>query len=368
MKVFLLKRILLLVLVGMTLTLVAKAQTDSLILKNKNVIVGEIKSMDKGVLTIETDYSDSDFKVSWDGIDKIFSQVKFLLSTDEGLRYNGTINSSDSGVVVIDTYDPEALFRKKKKSQAEGEVNQGDISIPMKNIVYLNALDEGFWSRLSASIDFGWSVTKANNLRQLNIRSGVGYLADRWKLSGSVNNISSSQDDIESTKRTDADITFNYFLPKDWYLIYNVTFLSNTEQKIKLRTGNKIGLGKYLLHTNRTYFGFQAGINFNNETYFQEEGPATAPVLEPRRDGEVFIGSELNLYDIGDLNLLTNIIAYPSFTDPGRFRTDFKLDIKYEFLSDFYVKLGTTVNYDNRPVEGATTLDYVFQTTVGWSL
>ena len=43
----------------------ANAQHDSLILKNANTIVGEIKSLDKGVLMIETDYSKSDFSVEW---------------------------------------------------------------------------------------------------------------------------------------------------------------------------------------------------------------------------------------------------------------------------------------------------------------
>lgn len=362
-------KVILLNLATSALFFAADAQTDSLILKNKNVIVGEIKSMDRGVLTIETDYSDSDFKVSWEGIEVIFSKTKFLVSTEDGRRLNGTINSQEPGIVGIDTYDPEALIRfKKKPLDKSTEVNQGIISIPMDQIVYLNALDEGFWSRLSASVDLGWSITRANNLRQVSFRSGLGYLADRWKLASSFNTLRSNQDDVEPTKRTDADITYNYFLQNDWYLLYNITFLSNTEQKIKLRTGNKVGIGKYLVHTNKTYFGFQAGVNFNNETYFQEEGPSTAPVIEPRRNGEAFIGSELNLYDIGDLNLLTNVIAYPSFTESGRFRTDFKLDVKYEFFSDFYVKLGTTVNYDNRPVEGATSLDYVFQTTIGWSL
>ncbi|MFC3878898.1 DUF481 domain-containing protein [Algoriphagus namhaensis] len=359
-------KVLLLNLASLALFFTANAQTDSLILKNKNIIVGEIKSMDKGVLTIETDYSDSDFKVSWSGIDKIFSKTKFLITTEDGRRFNGTINSTEDEVVSIDTYDPEAIFRLKKKPlDKKTEVNQGIVSIPIDQVVYLNALDEGFWSRLSASIDLGWSVTKANNLRQLSIRSGVGYLADRWKLSASINTLSSNQDEVDPTKRTDADLTYNYFLPKDWYLLYNITFLSNTEQLIKLRTGNKVGLGKYLVHTNKTYFGFTAGVNFNNEVYIEEEG---TPPTDPRRTGEAFIGSELNLYDIGDLTLFTNVVAYPSFSESGRFRTDFKLDVKYEFLSDFYVKLGTTVNYDNRPVAGATTVDYVFQTTVGWSL
>jgi hypothetical protein len=30
------------------------------------------------------------------------------------------------------------------------------------------------------------------------------------------------------------------------------------------------------------------------------------------------------------------------------------------------IKVGTTVNYDNQPVPGATALDYVIQSGLGW--
>ncbi|MHA7131263.1 DUF481 domain-containing protein [Algoriphagus namhaensis] len=328
-------------------------------MKNKNYIVGEIKSMDRGILTVETDYSDSDFKITWEEIAEIYSKTSFLITLTDGTRYNGKINTSSNGMVRIDYFNPETVIRLSKSEKKNQETDRIAL-VAVDDIVYLNSIDEGFWSRLSASIDFGWSLTRANDLRQVNLRSGLGYLADRWKLSTSANTLRSTQNDVEDVKRTDADVTFNYFLPKDWFLSYNVSFLSNTEQLIKLRTGNKVGIGKYLVHTNSTYFGFQVGANFNNEVYFDE--------TPDRQSGEAYIGSELNLYDIGDLNLLTNIAAYPSFSESGRFRTDFKLDVKYEFLSDFYVSLGTTLNYDNQPVEGAATLDYIFQTTVGWSL
>jgi hypothetical protein len=339
----------------------AYGQTDSLILSNNDLIVGEIKSMDRGVLTIETDYSDTDFKISWVGISKIFSQTNYLITLSNGKRYNGTLNSLDSLNAEIDTYDREGFLHpiSKKNDQTENPEG-GKQLITLGEVVYLNALDEGFWSRLSANIDLGWSVTKANNLKQFSVRSGIGYLADRWKLGSSFNSLRSNQDGVEPVKRTDADITFNFFLQKDWFILYNITFLSNTEQLIRLRTGNKVGIGKYVVHTNKTYFGFQTGFNFNNETYFDD--------TSDRRSGEAFIGSELNLYDIGDLNLLTQIVAYPSLSDKGRFRTDFKFDIKYEFPKDIYVKLGTTMNFDNQPIEGATKLDYIFQTTVGWEL
>jgi len=47
------------------------AQNDTLLLSNYDVIVGEVKGMNRGVLTVETNYSDADFKIEWDGIRKL---------------------------------------------------------------------------------------------------------------------------------------------------------------------------------------------------------------------------------------------------------------------------------------------------------
>lgn len=354
------KKFYLLLLFVFSISVVGFGQTDSLVFKNKDVIVGEIKSMDRGVITIETDYSDKDFKAKWEDLIGIISKTNYLITLTDGRRFNGKIKSVSDSEIQINYYTPESLIRIKKKELSKETEGTEFLVVPLTDVVYLNALDEGFWSRLSASIDLGWSLTKANNLRTFNLRSGLGYLADRWKVNSSFNNLRSNQDIVEPTKRTDANLSFVFFLPKDFFWLYDLTFLSNTEQLIKSRVGNKTGIGKYLVHTNKSYFGFQVGANLNNEQYF-DDAPG-------RRSGEAFIGTELSLYDIGDLSLLSNITAYPSLSEKGRFRTDFKLDVKYEFLEDFYVNLGTTINYDNRPVEGATSLDYIFQTTIGWSL
>ncbi|KPQ19843.1 MAG: Protein of unknown function, DUF481 [Algoriphagus marincola HL-49] len=336
------------------------SQTDSLIFKNQNLIVGEVKRMDRGVLTFKTDYSDSDFKIEWEELIFIKSNSNFLITLSDGRRYNGRIESVSDSQVIIYPYNPEALIRLRKGKNRDSPEKEESLIVRIEEIVFLNTLDEGFWSRLSASIDFGWSLTRANNLQTFNLRSSVGYLADRWKFGSSFNGLRSDQEGIEAVRRTDANLSYVYFLQNDYFLLYDLTYLSNTEQRIASRVGNKIGIGKYVVRTNKSYFGFQVGANLNNEQ-FLDESPG-------KRSGESFLGAELSLYDIGDLKLLSNLTTYPSLTEAGRFRADFKLDVKYEFLSDFYINLGTTLNFDNQPVELATRLDYIIQTTVGWSL
>jgi len=316
------------------------AQTDSLILKNGNIIVGEFKDMDKGVLAIETDYSDSDLKIEWEGIKEIYSNTKFLITLSNGARYNGPLKTSKEGFVVIN------------------DDGTGDEEVELKEIVFLKSVDEGFLSRLYANIDVGFSFTKANNLRQISMRSKVGYLAERWQADASYNNLYSTQDETDPIRRIDGGLSYKYYLPKDWYLPVDLIFLSNTEQLIDLRLNAKVGIGKYVIHTNNAYWGFAVGASYVNENFSSED--------DEKNSMEGYFGSELNLYDIGDLSLLTKVVAYPSITESGRWRADFVFDTKYDLPLDFYIKLGFTLNYDNQPVEGAPDSDYVFSTGLGW--
>jgi hypothetical protein len=100
----------------------------------------------------------------------------------------------------------------------------------------------------------------------------------------------SSQDSIAPTKRTDAGIGFKYFLPRDWFLAASLNFLSNTEQALQLRSIGKLGGGKFLIHTNKTYWTlaqvFHSTMNgFTNE-------------VADQNSVEGYGGMELNMFDV----------------------------------------------------------------------
>lgn len=321
-------------------SIAAFGQTDTLTFDNDEILVGEIKSLSRGVLKFETGYSDSDFQIEWSEVYRVVSSQTFLIALSDGRRLKGKIKSDDDIHLLID-----------------GGVMP--FIVELMDIVMLKPLDESFWDRFNASVDVGFNQTKANNLLQFNSRLKMGYLTEKWEINATYNNVFSRQDSVADISRTDANIQLNIFFAKDWFINFNNDFLQNDEQKLALRSTSRIGLGNYVVNSNTVYLALFAGAAFNNETYIENANPN-------RQTGEAYAGFELNLFDTGDISLLTNTIAYPNLTDQGRFRLDFKFDIKYDLPLDFYIKAGTTVNYDNRPVEGATDLDYVIQTGIGW--
>ncbi|MCK5907903.1 MAG: DUF481 domain-containing protein [Flavobacteriales bacterium] len=356
------KKILLLLLI---ITGVSVNAQDVIRLKNGNEINGELKSMDRGVLTIETDYSDSDFKVEWDQLKYIKTSSKYIVSlskeTVERLKVKGLIAKNDSlGDRIFATLEthpnnPEIIILR---------TNGGNKNVSMKQIVYLNSVNDSFLSRLSATIDVGFNLTKANNLHQLNVSSTLAYEADKWGADGGFNVVDSKQDSVARIHRLDANIGFNWYLPKDFYLAVSANYLENDELQLDLRSTYKAGLGFFILRTNHLYWKVEGGAAFTEELYFPD--PSIDP--NPKASGEGYIGTEINLFDIGDLNLMSNIIVYPSITESGRTRSDFKFEAKYDLPYDLYIKAGTTVNYDNQPAVVGGEYDYVINTGLGWEL
>ena len=326
----------------------AAAQTDTIYFNEHNVIVGEVKEMNRGVLSVKTAYSDSDFKIEWVKVkgfksDKYFNVALISRSTLQEVLLN---------------------------SIADGKITltgaSGSQMVDIEDIVYIRRIKDGFLDKLSASIDIGYNLTKSNDLRQFNMRSTLGYKSKKWVFGTSYNQVRSTQKNIEPTKRTDAALSANRELKHGFFLGSQINFLSNTEQLIELRTTGVLGVGYYIVRTNNMYWNGFLGLAFNNENYTRL--PNTEDPNNDKNSYEAAVGTELSLYDVGDLKLMTNAVWYPSLTESGRHRVDLKFDVKYDLPFDFYIKTGITLNYDNQPTAGASTSDYVFQTGFGWEL
>ena len=332
----------------LVVTGVIVGQSDSVVLSNGDVIEGEIKEMTKSVLTIETDYSDSDFKIEWDKVRELHSKEVY------------TINLSDRSIFVGATIETVAPGRVRISGQ------EGVREVPIINIVYLRELEGSFWSKLSASIDVGYSVTKANNLQQYTADAKIGYKSERWTLKASSRQVRSSQDSVAPIQRIEASLSGDYSLNSGIFFGSALDFLSNSEQNLKLRTTGTVGSGYYFVRTNSWLLNSSLGVAINNEEFDQTAENVGTELNRESYEGA--FGILLDLYDVGDLGLYSDFKWYPSFTEKGRNRIDYEFTLKYDLPLDFYIKTGLTLNYDSNPSQGSSKSDYVVLTGFGWEL
>ena len=178
---------------------------------------------------------------------------------------------------------------------------------------------------------------------------------------GLIRTFQEDDDYSSKTSRSNGGLGFLFFIVKDWFAVARTDLLQSSEQQLNIRAITKGGVGNYVLKTNRMNLGLAGGAAWNYENYSELTD-------NDRNSAEAFAALEYNIFNLGDLDLLTKVVAYPSLTESKRFRTDFSFNMKYEFIRDFFINLGLTVNFDNQPAEGSSPYDYVFQTTFGWEL
>src|SRR5699024_8474860 len=128
---------------------------------------------------------------------------------------------------------------------------------------------------------------------------------------------------------------------------------SNSEQDINLRTLAKQGLGKRILMSRNLYWTIQGGATYNNENF------KTFSAKNFKNSAEAFLGTVLNIYDLRDFSFLMEATAYPSITSSRRLRFDLSADLQYDLPIHLFIKLGYTLNQDNRPVDNGQSTDYI---------
>lgn len=317
------------------------AQHDTLWLKNGNVLYGEIKGLNSGVLKMETPYSDDDFTIDYDEVQKLIVERRCLIILIGGERLFGFLRSKEDGKVTIYSTD----------GTREG--------MDLNDITSVQVIKKNLWSRFSGYIDFGFNLTKSNNQRQLNVDGGISYTGYKWLMSAKISSLFADQDSVELTERTSIDAQVNRLFSDKWYILASGSFLSNTEQDLEGRYSGKVGVGRFLAITDKLLWGLATGINLNIENYDDN--------ALNKESTELFISSRFNMFDFKDISLDTNIDFYPSISERGRIRVDYSLNVKYDLPWDFYVKTSFQFNFDNQPPETASQFDYILTSGFGWS-
>jgi putative salt-induced outer membrane protein YdiY len=322
--------------------IVGNAQNDTIHLRNNDLLVGEIKSFTTGVLIIKTSYSDKDFRVEFSKVTGLAIERKSIIILTEGRRRFGYIRSDSPGMVMITLEDNTVEHYK------------------LEEVVALHEIDENFWRRFKIAIDLGFNLTKANNNIQFTIGGELDYTDEKWLFDGNLSVLNSTQDNTERIQRSDANVSLIRILNRKWYLLGDVSFLANTEQALNGRFSPSIGVGKFLISTNKLFLGLSLGFAYNIENFKDASLNKTS--------SEILIGLNYNMFDFEDLDLNTGVKFYPSLSEKGRIRTDYDLTLKYDLPWDFYIKLAFTLNFDNQPAIDASKLDYIFTSGFGWKI
>jgi putative salt-induced outer membrane protein YdiY len=310
----------------------APAQTDTVTTATGEKIVGEIINVEKDVLTLSTPYSDSDFKIKWDQVVAIDSARQFLIETFDGKRISGSL----------------------KADAANKSVQVGSVAIALADVSMMQPIERSFWSRFESALDFGYSMTQANEAKQLTLGGTLLYRAEHVVDTVIGNVFRSSQSNATETQRWNVGNDFRYLLGSHWYANSSQDFLNSDEQSLDLRTTIGGGGGRYLLRSPSQYLAVGGGLAWTREDY-------TDPAIETQDSAEAYIGTEFMTEKLRITDLVTRLNYYPSLTIDDRYRINYTFDLDFNLPGDWYIRVSLFENYDSQPPAGLSKNDW------GWS-
>ena len=330
----------------------ARPKTDVIVMKNGDKITCEVKGLSSNTLFISVDYILNTLSVDWTKVDHIDSKQLFLVKTEDGAVYTGTLFIPETPAgrpTEIEIANPETTPETK-------------VTLERSQVARADQTSASFWQRWNGQLGSGFTYSKGNQSSQYNLNSGIAYVAPRWSASAAYNsNLTSSTGSTASTRNQLSLQGQKLMRWNNWYYIGILDFLQSSVQGIQGQETFGGGIGRNIKNTGSNFFTVYGGFAFQQINYRQEVVPANSQQVATG-----FIGTNVRLFRFDKTTLTTTANMLPALSDPGR--------VQFNINTSYYVKVWGKLNWnltfygnwDNKPPPGFATSDY--GTTTGISI
>jgi Protein of unknown function, DUF481 len=334
----------------LALPLFARESTDVIVMSNGDRLTGTIKALNGGVLYLSLPYVIETMSVDWSKVAHLESKQLFLVRTEDGSVYNGTLNSNETNgdrpieINVTETPDEE-------------------VKLNSAQIVDVTQTSEKFFQRFTGGLNFGSIYTKGNESIQYNISGLAAYPRPHWGAqAGLSSNLSAAAGTNPSTRN---QLTFSAFhlLPwKNYFYGGFDNFLQSAEQGISNQNAIAGGIGRYVKNTNRALISVLGGVAWQKTNYSPTVSPiATQKITTAMIDGDV------KLFKFNKTNLDINAIALPALSDPGRVFVSTNATYYIKITGNLSWNVTFYGNWDNRPPGNLSGSDYGSTSGISWT-
>ena len=327
----------------------AREKTDVIVMKNGDHITCEIKELSSNTLYIKVSYILGTLSVDWDRVDHLESDQLFLVKTQNGKIYTGTLSA------------PKSLDEKPAQIEIL-ETPETQVSLDRAQVVGVNETSTNAWQRFNGQIGAGFSYSKGNQSTQYNLNSALNYQAERWSAGADYSSNLTSNTGATTKTRNQATLTAQRLLRwNKWYCAGVADFLQSSVQGIQIQSSVGGGIGRYIKDTGRTTLTVFGGFAWQRINYQIAILPSPTQQV-----ASGLVGVNLNLFRFDRTTLTMNALLLPAVSDPGR--------IHFNLNTSYYVKLWSNLrwnftfygNWDNRPPPGFVGSDYGITSGLSW--
>jgi hypothetical protein len=330
--------------------LLARDKADVLVMNNGDRFTCEITGLDQGVLYINLDYVQGTVQVDWSKIKHVESKQLFMVRTQDGRNYAGTLS--------LDEADKERILRIEAKEDVatSGLVKQRDV-------VMINQTSQNLWQRFNGAISSGFTYSKANATRQYSLGANAQYIPERWSTGADFVSTLTANTGAATSTRNNVGAYYRHLMSWDnWFYTGIGSLLQSTEQKIQLQSNVGGGVGRYLTNTDRTSISVFGGLAYQNTRYSQ-----TASESPSQNSAAGMAGVNAGLFKFDKTKLTLAALAFPSLSEPGRIYSNINTSYYLKFWGNFTWNISFYGSWDNQPPANFSGSDYGMTSGLGWT-
>lgn len=335
-------------LLGVILLSVVQTQaqkTDTIYHINENILTGEFKKMNYGVVTWKMDGMGT-ISLEEPKINTIKSDKQFEITMDNGQIYFASFAPSEHPRKVILV------------------MNGGNKEVAIMDIVEVYPIRNNIWRRMSANVSLGLNYAKGSNVATLAFAGNVDYRKRRSYYSLNWDTNDTYQGDTLSSSKSDVSLNWQRKLNKSWSTNLAVVASQNLELGTDLRLNLNLTGVKDIVYNewNRLYLGM--GLNASRETPTGDE-PNTDDLA-----GLLQLKWRVYKLTAPKIWVDAGIDYIPYLTDAGRSRVAIIMNPKVNLFNDnFKIGLNFYYNYDSKPrTQDAANDDYGLNLQFTYSL
>jgi putative salt-induced outer membrane protein YdiY len=317
-------------------------KADTVVLRNGDRIVGEIKFVDRGALSYKTDDMGT-LAIKWDKIRRIISYRYFEVEVTSGLVYYGQLlQAPNDGQIIV-------------------AVSTFSDTLPQTAIVRINPIGRSFLSRVDGHLSIGFTYQRANRLWNLSGDFAADYRTRQWLTQLTSNAYFQDEEASSATSRSSVALQQQRFLTHRWLLLGSGQLEHNEELDLDFRALLTGGGGRFLIQTPRSDLLLGSGLVYTNERFTASSVTGNLELLV------TFVGEYFQL-DSPKSDLQATLSLYPNLTDFGRVRSDLEINLSHEFIKDFMIGVTMFDKFDSRPPSAtAAKNDYGVTFSIGWT-
>ncbi len=318
----------------------AAPKTDIVFFKNGDKLTGEIRSLKRGRLNLNTDATGT-IGIEWEKISGVVSNQTIQVETAIGIRYFGVLTISEEGSEVIVVTD------------------DGPQSLDTQRVIVMEPIEGRGFDALDIDLSLGYNFAKAGGVAQANLGVNVDWRSLTRIESLKFSTTTNDSDTQEASKRTNLALQHTRLLKNRWFFNGGLSFDQNDELGLNLRTSVSGGGGRFLKQSNSMLLSLDAGLQFSREDLVAtaEETDSLEATFTATWDWFLFHDPELDWS--------TTVELIPSLTESGRVRGELDTSLKWEIIGDLKWGFALYGSFDNQPQSATgSTSDYGVNTSL----